>query len=232
MVRHRRLADRRNQSGSAGGCTVNGSLLASFLNRRQAKCVGCSPESRTKALDSELRCAHPGLSVRPAAAWSDLRVHARASGCGLRPRGPICAYTHAQAGFTLIEVMAAFAIFAVLFGLVLQILSTSISNTRRSGDFTQAALLAQSQLDMVGVESLPEPGHFAGRYNDEYSWEMVIEPYFIEDDRGVMYEELPIDLYYVGLTVYWGEGAAERSVLFETLRSVDRFYAERQEQGR
>lgn len=135
-------------------------------------------------------------------------------------------------GFTLIEVMAALAIFAVLFGVILQILSTSISNTRRSGDFTQAALLAQSQLDMVGIESLPQPGTYSGRYSDEYSWEMVIEPYRIQDNggdnRGVAYDDLPIELYYVGLTVYWGEGRAERSALFETLRSVDRFYAERQ----
>ena len=137
-----------------------------------------------------------------------------------------------QRGFTLIEVMAAFAIFAVLFGIILQILSTSISNTRRSGDFTQAALLAQSQLDMVGIEALPQPGTYSGRYTDEYRWELVIEPHLIEDARGVNYDELPIDLYYVGLTVYWGEGRSERSALFETLRSVDRFYAERQAQGR
>lgn len=139
-----------------------------------------------------------------------------------------------QRGFTLIEVMAAFAIFAVLFGVLLQILSTSISNTRRSGDFTQAALLAQSQLDMVGIESLPRPGQSSGRYNDEYTWELVIEPYQIADaggdNRGVAYEDLPIDLYYVGLTVYWGQGRYERSALFETLRSVDRFYAEREAQ--
>ena len=135
-----------------------------------------------------------------------------------------------QAGFTLIEVMAAFAIFAVLFGVLLQILSTSISNTRRSGDYTQAALLAQSQLDMIGIEALPQPGQSSGRYNDEYSWELVIEPYQIPDERGVPYEDLPIDLHYVGLTVYWGEGRFERSALFETLRSVDRFYAEREAQ--
>ena len=137
-----------------------------------------------------------------------------------------------QGGFTLIEVMAAFAIFAVLFGIILQILSTSISNTRRSGDFTQAALLAQSQLDMVGIEALPQPGTSSGSYTEKYRWKLVIEPYRIEDARGVNYDELPIDLYYVGLTVYWGEGRSERSALFETLRSVDRFYAERQEQGR
>lgn len=150
---------------------------------------------------------------------------------GRPPGGSLNAVPSGQRGFTLIEVMAAFAIFAVLFGVMLQILSTSITNTRRSGDFTQAALLAQSQLDMVGIEALPEPGTYSGRYNDDYSWELVIEPYLIQDDRGVSYEDLPIDLYYVGLTVYWGEGRAERSALFETLRSVDRFYAERQGLG-
>lgn len=135
---------------------------------------------------------------------------------------------HRSRGFTLVEVMAAFAIFAVLFGITLQILSTSISNTRRSGDFTQAALLAQSQMDLVGLEQLPEPGVYNGAYDDVYRWEMVIEPYTIDDDRGVAFEDMPIELYYVGLTVFWGEGRGARSALFETLRSVDRFYADRE----
>lgn len=137
-----------------------------------------------------------------------------------------------QHGFTLIEVMAAFAIFAVLFGVILQILSTSVSNTRRSGDFTQAALLAQSRLDMVGIEALAQPGRYTGEFNDDYRWEMLIEPYFIEDEAGgASYEELPIDLYFVELIVYWQDGARERSASFETLRSVDRFYAQRQGMG-
>ena len=133
-----------------------------------------------------------------------------------------------QGGFTLVEVMAAFAIFAVLFGVTLQILSTAISNTRRSGDFTQAALMAQGHLDMVGIEGLPEPGISSGNYDDTYSWELVIEPYQIQDDRGVMYDELPIELYYVGLTVFWGDPGNQREARFETLRSVDRFYADRE----
>ncbi|MEM7054738.1 MAG: prepilin-type N-terminal cleavage/methylation domain-containing protein [Pseudomonadota bacterium] len=136
-----------------------------------------------------------------------------------------------QSGFTLIEVMAAFAIFAVLFGVILQILSTSVSNTRRSGDFTQAALIAQAQLDMVGVEEMPQPGSYSGDEGERYRWVMDIEPYFVSDDSGVNYDELPIDLYRVVLTVYWGENDIERSATFQTLRSVDRFYAERQLAG-
>ncbi|MDX1626809.1 MAG: type II secretion system protein [Wenzhouxiangellaceae bacterium] len=133
-----------------------------------------------------------------------------------------------QHGFTLIEVMAAFALFALMFGVILQILSQSVSNTRRSGDFTQAALIAQSRLDMVGIEGLPEPGRTTGTVDDRYSWEMDIEPWFIVDDRGADFDELPIDLYLVTLTVFWGEGQSERSARFATLRSVDRYYAERQ----
>ncbi|MFU8878622.1 MAG: type II secretion system protein [Wenzhouxiangellaceae bacterium] len=136
-----------------------------------------------------------------------------------------------QGGFTLIEVMAAFAIFTVLFGITLQILSTSVANTRRSLDFTQVALLARGHMDMVGIEGLPEPGRYTGRYTEDYRWEMEIEPYFITDNPDVFYDELPIELYYVGLTVYWGEGRRERTARFETLRSIDRFYAERERQG-
>ncbi len=140
---------------------------------------------------------------------------------GLRP-------VRTASGFTLIEVMAAFAIFAVLFGLVLQILSTSISNTRRSGDYTQAALIAQSQLDMVGIDHLLETGRWAGSYDDHYRWELDVEPFMVIDERGLDPEQLPIDLYRVVLTVYWGEGRGARAASFETLRSVDHFWAERQ----
>lgn len=150
---------------------------------------------------------------------------------GQRPRSSIRAYAHTQAGFTLVEVMAAFAIFAVLFGIILQILSTSVSNTRRSGDFTQAALIAQAQLDMVGIEEIPIPGSYSGEADDRYRWVMDIEPYFVESESSASFDELPIDLYRVVLTVYWGENESERSASFQTLRSVDRFYAERQSVG-
>jgi len=38
----------------------------------------------------------------------------RGSRCGLRPRGPICAYTHAQAGFTLPELVIVLVIIGIL----------------------------------------------------------------------------------------------------------------------
>ena len=67
--------------------------------------------------------------------------------------------------------------------------------------------------------------------NQEVAFVIAEDRYIAADAIELVevdYEELPIDLYHVVLTVYWGEGRTERSATFETLRSVDRFYAERQ----
>ena len=57
-----------------------------------------------------------------------------------------------QQGFTMIEILAAFSVFVLAFAMALQILSGSISNTRRSAEYTQAALWAQSIMETVGME--------------------------------------------------------------------------------
>lgn len=120
-------------------------------------------------------------------------------------------------------------VFALLFGVVLQILSTSVGNTRMSGDYTQAALWAQSKLDVLGLEQMIEPGVTQGRFNDEFAWTMEVSETEVIDERGLdTQQELPISLYHVRLTVEWGEG--RRQAVFETLRSVDTFWEERQMQ--
>jgi len=134
-----------------------------------------------------------------------------------------------QGGFTLIEVMAAFMVFALLFGVVLQILSTSVGNTRLSGEYTQAALWAQSKLDVLGLEQMIEPGVRQGSFDDNYDWTMEINETQVIDERGLdAQEELPIALYHVRLVISWGEG--RREAVFETLRSVDVYWEERQMQ--
>ena len=135
-----------------------------------------------------------------------------------------------QRGFTLIEVMAAFAVFALLFGVTLQILSTSMSNTRRAGDFTQAALWAQSVLDVAGLENMLEPGVTNGQFDERFSWTLEVTEELVFDDRGLDPLELPVALYSLRLTVEWGE-TPTRQAVFETLRSVDVNWEQRQQAG-
>ena len=61
-------------------------------------------------------------------------------------RLPVTGY-RASRGFTLIELVAAFVIFALGFGILLQILTGALRTTTQSADNSQAEMWAQSLLD-------------------------------------------------------------------------------------
>ncbi|MDJ0655284.1 MAG: type II secretion system protein [Xanthomonadales bacterium] len=124
-----------------------------------------------------------------------------------------------QSGFTLLEVMAAFVVFALLFATTLQIMSASMRNIGRSEEFSQAALWAQSRMDAVGIDPPIEEGQWRGDFNDEYSWELDIVPYDSSESVGASFDEIPVVLYYVELRVLWGEDQPRQAV-FKTLRSA------------
>lgn len=135
-----------------------------------------------------------------------------------------------QAGFTLLEVIAAAVIFALVFATTLQIISGSLRNVSRSADYTEAALWAESRLVSLGIDPPLEEGRHRGRFNDEYEWEMEIVRFEVEADEAnadlsiphdpTSFEQLtPVDLYLVDLTVTWGEDG-RRGMTLSTLRSL------------
>lgn len=94
-------------------------------------------------------------------------------------------------GFSLIEMVAAFLVFAIGLGILMQILTSSLQHTRQSADYTQAALRAQSVLDTVGVGERIEEGHSDGRFDDGFRWEMdiaKIDPQAVEPPPATVSE--------------------------------------------
>src|SRR5690606_5359139 len=86
-------------------------------------------------------------------------------------------------GFSLIEMVAAFLVFAIGMGVLMQVLAGSMRNTRQSSDYTMAALWAQSKLDVVGVGEPIEAGRSNGRFDDKFGWELdnqEVDPASIE----------------------------------------------------
>jgi general secretion pathway protein I len=156
-----------------------------------------------------------------------------------------------QAGFSLIEMVAAFLVFAIGIAVLMQILTTSMHSARTSSDYTMAALWAQSKLDVIGVGEPIEPGSTNGRFDDDYSWQLdvqQVDPANVEPPpqapTGAMagtqnigpqqritsgagnpgaLQTAPFDLYQIDLTVYWGGhfGSAEHSARFSTLRAMN-----------
>lgn len=128
-----------------------------------------------------------------------------------------------QGGFTLLELLLAFMVFALSFATVLEILSGSMRNTVRARHFTEAALTAQSIMDQVGVVIPLEDGLQLDGEVGEYRWELQIYAYEggeNELDTIAMAELTGIALLQVDLYVSWGEPPAEQTRRFSTLKAM------------
>jgi len=130
-------------------------------------------------------------------------------------------------GFTLLEVMLAFVIFALSFATVLEVMAGSMRSVGRAKDDTEVALLAQSLMDLVGTEIPVGEGEYSGTGMDRYHWSMGITLYDAggeSDLEGVSTQELAemsgIELYRVDLYIDWETGRRQRDLHFSTIHSV------------
>ena len=130
-------------------------------------------------------------------------------------------------GFTLLEVMLAFVIFALSFATVLEIMAGSMRSVGRASDDTEVALLAQSLMDLVGNEIPVEEGEYSDIAMDHYNWQMNIAFYDAggeSGEEGMGTQELAdmsgIELYRVDLYMDWETGRRQREMHFSTIRSV------------
>jgi general secretion pathway protein I len=119
-------------------------------------------------------------------------------------------------GFTLIEVLVAFAIAVVLLVPLLHSFSTGLTSAARTDAFGEATLIAQSTLASIGPEiPLSEGGGFT-REEGRYRVATRINRY--AGDGVVHGPILPVVPYDVAVTVSWQEGARSRSVALRAVR--------------
>lgn len=126
-------------------------------------------------------------------------------------------------GFTLLELLLAFMVFALSFAVVLEILSGSMRNTVRARQYTEAALTAQSIMDQVGIEIPLESGFGVSGEDGDYRWSLEIYEYegSESDMNAVALAELTqITLLQVDLVVSWGGRSGERSQRFSTIKAL------------
>lgn len=126
-------------------------------------------------------------------------------------------------GFTLLELLLAFMVFALSFATVLEILSGSMRNTVRARHYSEAALTAQSLMDQVGLGIPLEAGFNADGEEGEYKWEMNVQEYVTagENEHSVELAELTgIALLQVDLAISWGEPPREQIRYFSTIKAI------------
>jgi general secretion pathway protein I len=134
----------------------------------------------------------------------------------------VSAEARRNCGFTLIEVVISLAIFAVTVGLCMQIATSAMRQSRIAAERTQAALVAQSLLDIAGVGERLRPGRDGGEIEGGYRWELEVSPYDPQLDTASPLTTglLAVQLYRLDLELSWEVGRERRSARFSTLRAM------------
>lgn len=114
-------------------------------------------------------------------------------------------------GFSLLEVLVAFAILALTLGVLMDIFSGGLRNLGQGRDYTVAMLDAQSKLAEFGVSIPLQPGAQAGRFDSTYRWEATVTPLGTRPAAATT-------LYAIHFDVLWGSGTSERRIRLDTLR--------------
>lgn len=126
-----------------------------------------------------------------------------------------------QRGFTLIEVVVAFALLALALTFLLASLSGATRQIRVASDSSRATLHAQSLLAQVGVGETLQPGRRQGTFDaGRYRWVLEIAPY-VDPLRSTSPLSNPSAprLMQLTLAMEWGNGRGQQ-MQWQTLRLV------------
>ena len=127
------------------------------------------------------------------------------------------------AGFSLLEVLAAFVILALVGTALFRLFSGALGNASLSDEYSRATLFAESRLAAPGVETPLKEGVQQGASEDGYyRWTLTVAPYSppgTTPDMENAAAAMPSRLWRLAVSVRWpGAPGSERSVELTTLR--------------
>ena len=128
-----------------------------------------------------------------------------------------------QQGFTLLEVVAAFAVLALGLALAMQAATGAMQQSRQAAEHPRAALHAQSVLDTLGVGAPIEEGSYDGEFDDGYSWVAEVTEYQVAMENipeGIDPLNTPVVLLRVDLAMRWPHGEQTAEARFSTLKAM------------
>lgn len=128
-------------------------------------------------------------------------------------------------GFSLLEILVAFAIMAVALTIVLRIFGSGVHSAVVSEDYVLATQIAESMLARVGADIPLQAGLSSGSEGNKYHWLLAIEwqPPLFDSRRTLREDDLPqartLERYRVRIRVEWGDdGQPPRGLALETLK--------------
>ena len=140
------------------------------------------------------------------------------------PRGDGLPRTRSrQAGFSLLEVLVAFVILALVGTTLFRLFGASLNNAGAADEYSRAAIYAESRLALATADHPLRQTADQGTSEDgRYAWVATVEPYVAPgatSDQTRLAQLLPMTLWRVSITVSWpGAGGNQRSISLSTVR--------------
>ncbi len=123
--------------------------------------------------------------------------------------------TKNQQGFSLLEVLVAFSLFAVSFSIILQIYSKGASSARLSDEYATAVIIAQSSMANIGVETFPDTGL---HQESDGIYQISINIQEINDENNFFDIEKTISKKDVSLDVSWQHKGKSHSIQLNSMK--------------
>ncbi|MBI5849105.1 MAG: type II secretion system protein [Nitrospirae bacterium] len=125
------------------------------------------------------------------------------------------AFSIADRGFTLLEVLVAMVLLSVALAAILELFSTNLKALAKSDDVSNAVILAELKMrEILDDETLIERA-WSESTGDKYRIDIAVRS--TENNRT---ENLQIKLFEINLTVLWTKDAKEKTVNLKTLKVV------------
>ena len=115
-------------------------------------------------------------------------------------------------GFTLIEILVALTMFAVVGGTLLQLFTQGLRSTRIAGEHEYAVLLARSKLTELQAYTQLRPGSYSGTFDNGYRWRADLVP----ADTAISGENARLYGLDLDLTISWGDAGDERDFVLNS----------------
>ena len=123
-----------------------------------------------------------------------------------------------ERGFTLIEVVVAFVLLALVMSTALEIFSAGLARAGRLDERSRALVIAQSRMAVVGVEETLKEGVTSGESEDrKFQWTVTVARTGEGEDPGKPAPSV-YALYRIDVRVTWrGADTRDHSLALSTL---------------